>query len=334
MADLRGAVSAQFDARAHARAVLERLDRAPAAEPKPRRATWFVGAVAAGILLAAGYGGLRAPSSKPAWQSRGGSAQAAIGRDVGVQPYAVEGALRPLVSGSTIDASMPLTAGFRNLGEAPAFLLLFGVDAQSVVHWISPAYTRSDDDPASTRLSGSTREQILGATVVFDDVRAGPLRLIAVITSAPAHVSDVESLAGTDLSAARLTGRLHGAEVRETIRGCATQLRRYAMTVRRVLLALFAVLIVGLTAPPSAPPRLGPRSRWSSGTTEVWEPGGPIFTMPTTTQPSTSPSCKPSPRTTSSSSPTSTKTPPVCFPPRGRARAPRPGTNCSARAET
>lgn len=217
VADLRGAVSAQFDARAHARAVLERLDRAPAAEPKPRRATWFVGAVAAGILLAAGYGGLRAPSSKPAWQSRGGSAQAAIGRDVGVQPYAVEGALRPLVSGSTIDASTPLTAGFRNLGEAPAFLLLFGVDAQSVVHWISPAYTRSDDDPASTRLSGSTREQILGATVVFDDVRAGPLRLIAVITSAPAHVSDVESLAGTDLSAARLTGRLHGAEVRETI---------------------------------------------------------------------------------------------------------------------
>jgi hypothetical protein len=133
-----------------------------------------------------------------------------------VQPYAVGGGLRPLVSGSTIDVTTPLTAGFRNLGETPAFLLLFAVDARSVVHWISPAYTQSDDDPASTRLSGFTREQMLGATVVFEDVSAGPLRVVAVITSAPAHVSDVESLAGTGLSAARLTRRLPGAEVRET----------------------------------------------------------------------------------------------------------------------
>ena len=214
--DVRGAVSSEFDGRAHARAVMERLDGPAAAEPKPRRASWFAGAAAACVLLAAAYGAMRAPSARSAWQSRGGSAPAAIGRDVGVQPYAVEGGLRPLVSGSTIDATTPLTAGFRNLGETPAFLLLFAVDAQSVVHWISPAYTRSDDDPPSTRLSASTREQMIGATVVFDDVRSGPLRLIAVITSAPAHVSDVESLAGTDLSAARLTRRLPGAEVRET----------------------------------------------------------------------------------------------------------------------
>ena len=215
--DVKAAGSAAFDARAHARAVMDRLDRPLTAGSKPHRVRWFVGAAAAVAVLAGSYRGLRARSPSDTWQARGGYAQAALGRDVGVQPYAVRGGLRPLVSGSTIDAATPLTAGFRNLGIAPAFLLLFAVDAHQVVHWISPKFSRSDDDPASTTLATSISEKLLDATVVFDDVSAGPLRVIAVITSAPAHVSDVESLSGTDVSAARLTHRLSGAEVRETI---------------------------------------------------------------------------------------------------------------------
>ncbi len=219
IADVKGAASVKFDAKAHARAVLDRLDGPVAVRSMPRGRSWLVGAAAAAALVAAGYRGVRARSGSDTetWQARGAAAQAAIGRDVGVQPYAVKAGLRPLASGSTIDRTTPLTAGFRNLGEAPAFLLLFGVDSHRVVHWISPMFTRSEDDPASTTLTPSTRERILDATVVFDDVSAGPLQVIAVITSAPAHVSDVESLAGAELGAAVLTRRLPGAEVRETI---------------------------------------------------------------------------------------------------------------------
>jgi len=140
-----------------------------------------------------------------------------MGRDVGVQPYVVQGGLRPLVPGATIDAATPLTAGFRNLGEVPAFLLLFAVDARGVVHWISPKYVRAEDDPPSTPLPGSVGERLLDTTAVLEDVSAGPLRVVAVLTSAPAHVSDIESLANSDLTAGRVARRLRGAEVRETL---------------------------------------------------------------------------------------------------------------------
>ena len=217
IADVKSAVAVQVDVRAHTRAVMDRLDRPLAEGSKPRRVPWWMGAAAAGVLFVVGYRSFRTPLARDTWQARGGHAPPAVGRDVGVQPYAVQGGLRPLVSGSTIDGATPLTAGFRNLGEAPAFLLLFAVDAHRVVHWISPSYTRPEDDPASTTLGVSAGERILDTTVVLDDVCAGLLRVMAVITSAPAHVSDVEALAGADLSASRLTSRLPGAEVRETI---------------------------------------------------------------------------------------------------------------------
>jgi hypothetical protein len=217
IADVKAAVPAAVDVQAHARAVMDRLDRPVAARSKPPGARWLVGAAAVGVLVVLGYRGLRAPSPTDAWQARGGHAHSAIGRDVGVQPYALEVGLHPLVSGSTIDGTTPLTAGFRNVGDAPAFLLLFAVDSRRIVHWISPSYTRPGEDPASTILTVSVGERILESTAVFDDVGAGALRVVAVITPAPAHVSDVESLAGTDLSAIRLTRRIPGAEVRETI---------------------------------------------------------------------------------------------------------------------
>jgi hypothetical protein len=43
------------------------------------------------------------------------------------------------------------------------------------------------------------------------------MRIVAVITSTPAHVSDVESLEGTELSASRIARQIPGAEVRETM---------------------------------------------------------------------------------------------------------------------
>jgi len=90
------------------------------------------------------------------------------------------------------------------------------VDERHKVHWISPAFTRREVDPPSTALEAGLQERVLPTTVVLEDVPAGALRLVAVITATPARVSDIEALEGTDLSADRIVRTIPGAEVRET----------------------------------------------------------------------------------------------------------------------
>jgi hypothetical protein len=219
--DVKAPASRRVDVQAHVRAVMDRLDdpeRRPAARD-PRRAWAYAGAsaVLACVLVSTAYLRRYPAGVADDWQARGGGAPATLGRDVGVQSYAVEVGLRPLTSGATIERNTPLTAGFRNLGQAPAFLLLFAVDAQHGVHWISPPYSRPEDNPASTTLKATVDEQMLDTTAVLQDVPFGPLRIVAVITSRPAHVSDVEALDGSNLGAARLLVQLPGAEVRETL---------------------------------------------------------------------------------------------------------------------
>jgi hypothetical protein len=124
----------------------------------------------------------------------------------------VQGGLRPLETGAVLDVATPLTATFRNLGDAPAYLLLFAVDTRRIVHWVVPRYSR----PAT--LPVSTGEGVLGTTVVLDGLSPGPLRVVAVITSAPGHVSDVEALEGTPIDAAQLARRFPtGTDIRETV---------------------------------------------------------------------------------------------------------------------
>jgi hypothetical protein len=223
--DIKAARVQDFDVQAHIRAVMERVDRlerhaattANRARPRTLRRFIAAGAVAACGVFFMAYFGHHLPWTTETWQTRGGRVQATIGRDVGVQPYTAGGKLRPLGPGATFDGTTPLTAGFRNLGEMPAFLLLFAVDAQGAIHWLSPRFTRPEDNPASTTLPPSIGERVLDTTVVLEDVSPGPLRIVAVITPAPAHVSDVESLERTELSAARIARQLPGAEVRETM---------------------------------------------------------------------------------------------------------------------
>ena len=221
--DLGADVACAFDAGAHARAVMARLGRSPEAPIAGgagfgRRFVASAGLVAACAIVA---GFLLGPHMRPAparWQPRGGEGAATIGRDVAVQPYALQaGALRPLAPGATIEPTTPLTATFRNIGRTPAFLLLFAVDSDRVVHWISPPFVGEEDNPPSTPLITTANEKVLDTTAVLDDVPPGPLRLIAVITPAAARVADVEALEGSDLSPADLTRKLPAAEVRETL---------------------------------------------------------------------------------------------------------------------
>jgi hypothetical protein len=218
IADIRAPVLATLDIEAHRRAVWERLDRPVARDGNPHRRWLLAGAASAAACVMAAYLGVRATSERDAWQARGGAGEHTIARDVSVRPCTIDGQLQPLRSGATIDRSAPLTATFRNLGTAPAYLLLFAVDVRHEVHWITPRYVRAEEDPVATALPVTARETPLDTTVLLEDLSTGPLHILAVISSMPAHVSDVESMEGSEIDAAHLARRAPpGTEIREMV---------------------------------------------------------------------------------------------------------------------
>lgn len=223
IADVHADEDLELDVKTHVRVVMGRLETGPPAAGErpfawgaPAWSRWLAAAVAAGAVTLPVHHALRSGHGSEELQARGSAISPTLGRDVGVQAYALRQGLEPLSSGAIVDGATPLTAGYRNVGRRPAFLLMFAVDAAGVVHWISPPYVSPQDDPVSTTLLRTADERVLGTTAVFDDLAAGPLRIVAVITPSPAHVSDVETL-GADVTPGRLARRLPGAEVRETL---------------------------------------------------------------------------------------------------------------------
>ncbi len=206
---------AELDVAAHVAGVMKRLDVPVKQTRKPRWALWSGGlAVAAAATLAVALG--PAPHASPGdFAARGGAAESSLARDLGVQLYAQEQSLRSLESGSRIHAAAPLTAGLRNLGSEPAYLLLFAVDARDVVHWIAPEYTTAGSDPAAATVAPSPNERLLSNVAVFDDLALGPLEVIAVLTRKPTHVSEVEALSGKELDVEGLKKHFPGAQIRQ-----------------------------------------------------------------------------------------------------------------------
>jgi hypothetical protein len=134
---------------------------------------------------------------------------------VGVRLYAQQQTLVALGAGSRITAQSALTAGLRNLASEPAYLLLFAVDAKRAVHWIAPEYTSAGSNPEAFPIAPARAERLLPSSAVFDDLALGGLRVVALISKTPLHVSDIEALPPGELSAEALRKRFSGAEVRE-----------------------------------------------------------------------------------------------------------------------
>jgi anti-sigma factor RsiW len=201
----------------HVAAVMKRLDEPVKSQPA-RALTWgavtvAVLAAAAALLFVRGHSGDELERGQLA--ARGGLSEPALSRDVGVQLYTQTPDLRALTAGSKIQARSSLTAGLRNTGRAPVYLLLFAVDAQHAVHWIAPEFTVPGSNPRAVSLAPHAEERLLPTAAVFDDLAPGPLRLIALLSAEPSSVADVESLTPEQLSSHGLTARFPRAEVRE-----------------------------------------------------------------------------------------------------------------------
>lgn len=209
---------AELDVGEHVAAVMKRLD-APVATARPARAlTWgavaltMVAAMALLFVRGRGY-----DEEQGQLAARGGPGEPVLSRNVGVQLYTQTPELHALSAGSRVLTQTPLTAGLRNTGRAPVFVLLFAVDARGSVHWIAPEFTLPGSNPRAVLLSPQAGEQLLPTAAVFDDLAPGPLRLIALLSTEPSYVADVEALTAEQLSSHALTARFPRAEVRELV---------------------------------------------------------------------------------------------------------------------
>lgn len=206
-----------FDAAEHAASVMKRLDT-PSRSRGRVPAAWagVLAAVAAAAVFALALGrGPTAGDASGRFAARGGSAESALGRDVGVQVYAAGAPLRPLGSGDNISPDTAFAVGVRNLGHGPAYALLFAVDARQTVHWLAPAFNDPASNPEAFPIVPAPGERLLATQVRFDDLAPGPLRVVALLSSQPGHVSEIEALSPAELGSAALTRRFPRAEARE-----------------------------------------------------------------------------------------------------------------------
>lgn len=206
-----------LDVTEHVNAVMKRVDALNRPAGNARRG---LGALAVGLAAAAGVAfvlakGLQPEEPQSYFAARGGPNEVALSRDVGVQLYAQADTLSPLAAGGSIRASTALTAGLRNSGKVPVSLLLFAVDSRHAVHWIAPEYSVPGSNPRAVSLLPGPAERLLPTSAVFDDLGPGSLRVIALISSEPAHVAEIEALTAHELTSEGLTKRFPRAEVRE-----------------------------------------------------------------------------------------------------------------------
>lgn len=206
--------SVRLDVAEHVAGVMRRLDAPVVRSVPPRWAVWGAVLAAAAVLLL--VLGVREHGREPEHlAARGAGEQASLSRDVGLSLYVQAEPPRPLEPGSRVRRGQPLTAGLRNLGSERVYLLLFGVDAAGAVHWIAPEFTVPGSDPPATSVPPSQTEQLLPSAVVFDDLAAGPLRVVAVIDRQPSQVSAIEALPASELASEALMKRFPHAETRQ-----------------------------------------------------------------------------------------------------------------------
>lgn len=197
-------------------AVLRRLDDAPAPRAVAARRlgppAWAsLAAAAAAVLVVVGT---TAPPRRPdGFAARGG--QLAFARQVGVELWALEAQPRRLAPGDQLAAGVPVVASYSNAGAAPAFLLAFALDEQGEAHWLYPGFLDPGGDPEALRLDGAVARRALAESVVLEEVPAGALRLVTVVSARPLHVSAIEAAGPGERTAEALRRRWPDARVEE-----------------------------------------------------------------------------------------------------------------------
>jgi hypothetical protein len=190
------------------------------AQPPVRRTLWSPGwraglAAACVAMLGAALWLARPERTPDLFAARGAGHAHSLERHVGVELLSAGAPPVRLRSGVVLPLGTPLFAHYRNLGETPAFLLLFAQDAAGELHWLYPAYLVAGEEPRSVELVPSVRETAMPEAVVLEAPAAGPLRVFALVSARPLSVLEVEHLGKRPLTEERL--RAHWPEASLTL---------------------------------------------------------------------------------------------------------------------
>jgi len=183
----------------------------PVARPRNRRA-WTV---AGGALVLAAAGILLIPRLAPdrgTFSARGGDKLSWV-QKVGAEVFVLGNTLVKLEAGAQVTSGVALVASYHNVNSTPAYLMVFGRDAHGELHWVYPGFEDAKSDPESVRLLPLQTRQALPDSVVLDNLPAGTLELVCLITREPLRVSRIESLPSVERELSNLRARFVDARI-------------------------------------------------------------------------------------------------------------------------
>lgn len=190
------------------------LSQLPNSTPVARPRSRHVWTLAGGLVLAAA-GVLLIPRLAPeqgSFSARGGD-KLSWGQKVGAEVFVLGNSLVKLEAGAQVTSGVALVASYHNVNSTPAYLMVFGRDAQGELHWVYPGFEDPKSDPESVRLLPLHTRQVLPDSVVLDSLPAGELELVCLITREPLRVSRIESLPPAERKLSNLRAKFSDARI-------------------------------------------------------------------------------------------------------------------------
>ncbi len=181
----------------------------------PRRHRWWAAAGGA-LLMAAAAGIVLVPhltKEQGTFNARGPGDEVPWTHKVGADVFILGDTLVELEAGAKVTPRVALVASYHNVSSAPAYLMVFGRDAQGELHWVYPGFQDAKQDPESVRLLPLQTRQALPDSVVLEGLPAGELELISLITSQPLRVSRIEALPVAERNPSALRVRFVDARI-------------------------------------------------------------------------------------------------------------------------
>jgi len=180
--------------------VVAKLGSAQPTRTRSRRALLRAGA-ATGVFVAALALWMlavlpRLPSARRGAELTARGAPSARSARVGFEVYAHQPGQAPkrLRAGQALDARSGYSFVVHNRGGRALQLMLFAVDARRDVHWFYPAFLDANTDPRSIRIDAQPQVQALPEGITPDGPALGPIEFLAVFTTAPLSVTEIEAL--------------------------------------------------------------------------------------------------------------------------------------------
>ena len=118
-----------------------------------------------------------------------------IGNAVGVDFYEASG--RRLNPGDTLVSGAVVGVAYRNEGVEGLSLLAFAIDSARTIHWLAPTKPRQQQE-ASVGLAPSAVERVLPQRPTLDELPAGPVTLVGLVTRTPVFIGRVEHLVAAE----------------------------------------------------------------------------------------------------------------------------------------